>query len=386
MKKGLSIIIVIILGLGLAHFFVIPFVDAISFPDEIRLTSHEFSNKTPLQTNSLISQRTNLDSLCTDTPERHIDLKLFGLIPIKRIKVDVFPFETVAVGGLPIGFIAKSDGAIVLEDVSNFNLKKGDVIKSVNNTPITSAEDFNSLLEAKSGKTTLKLEVDRNGRHHTTEFETVVGKNRLGLWLKDEIGGVGVLTYVNPENNNFAALGHKVTDYETGSHVDIRGGDVWTTNIVGIEKSDRTRVGEFKSALRSSSGKQGVVHTSSEGGVFGCFFADSQLLKATNKTLPITSRYGVRPGAAKLRTSLDGEKIEEFDIEIIKTSFQKNRGVKSMVIRVTDKSLLERTGGIIHGMSGSPIIQDGHLVGALTHVILGDTTKGYGIYIDFVLP
>ena len=197
---------------------------------------------------------------------------------------------------------------------------------------------------------------------------------------------MGVLTYVNLENNNFAALGHKVTDYETGTHIDIRGGDVFTTNIIGIDKSDRTRVGEFKSALRSSNGKQGVVHTSNQGGVFGCLFADSQITKSANIIVPVTSRYGVRPGAAKLRTSLDGTTVEDFEIEIIKTSFQKTRNVKSMVIRVTDQTLLDRTGGIIHGMSGSPIIQNGNLVGALTHVILGDTTKGYGIYIDFVLP
>lgn len=386
MRKLRSLLVACVVGVLFAHFLVIPCINAITLPNEIRLTHNEFADAAPLPASPFVQQKTNLELLCADAPERYIDLKLFGFIPIKRIKVDIFPFENVSVGGLPIGFVAKADGIIVLEDSQSHNLKKGDVIKSVNNTPITSVEDLGALLDANKGKT-LKMEFKRKGKTQTVEFEAAhENDRRLGLWLKDEIGGVGVLTYVNPENNNFAALGHKVTDYETGAHVDIRGGDVFTTNIIGIEKSDRARVGEFKSTLKSSIGKQGVVHTSNEGGVFGCLFADAAILKNSIQTMPIKSRYGVRPGAAKLRTSLDGEKVEEFDIEIIKTSFQKNRSIKSMIIRVTDQALLERTGGIIHGMSGSPIIQDGHLVGALTHVILGDTTKGYGIYIDFVLP
>lgn len=212
-------------------------------------------------------------------------------------------------------------------------------------------------------------------------------KRHLGLWLKDETTGVGALTYINPKNNNFAALGHRMKDHETGANIDVRGGDVYKTNIIGIEKSNGHKVGEFKSTLQQGlEGKQGEMLSSNSGGVFGCLFADSALLQEAVTIYPVGSRYSVRPGAAKLRTSLDGTTVKEYDIEIVKTYYQKKRGTKSMIIRITDKELIAKSGGIIHGMSGSPIIQKGKIVGALTHVIVNDTTKGYGIYIDFVIP
>jgi len=143
----------------------------------------------------------------------------------------------------------------------------------------------------------------------------------------------------------------------------------------------------LRSTLRQgSSKKQGTVISSNQGGVFGCLFADSEILKEATKMYPVASRYSVRPGKAKLRTTIDEGAPQEYDIEIVKTHYQAKRATKSMVVRITDKELLAKTGGIVHGMSGSPIIQKGKVVGALTHVIVGDATKGYGIYIDFVIP
>jgi len=371
------------------YFVVMPIAQANGFPSEVRLSAEEYEQRANLPMHRFIGQ-TPAEIVAVDgTSHKYIDLKLFGLIKVKRVRVDVLPVSEVIIGGMPIGFIAKIDGAMVMENVPRYGLKKGDVIKRVNDTEVASVEEFNRVLSMLGeGNQTLKIDFKRGGEMLSTTAEfTNGGVGSLGIWLKDETTGVGTLTYINPLNHQFAALGHNVTDYETGKHVDIRGGDVFRTNILGVGKSQGRRVGELRSTLRQgSSPKQGTLTSASDGGVFGCLFADSEILQEATLKYPVASRYSVRPGPAKLRTSIDGGPPREYDIEILKTHYQANRATKSMIIRITDKELLAKTGGIVHGMSGSPIIQNGKLVGALTHVIVGDTTKGYGIYIDFVIP
>lgn len=326
-------------------------------PDDIRLTRDEIEQRQYVSPNQFITGVYDRTAMVDDEPRAWIDLKLFGLINVKRIMVDVLPYERVLAGGVPVGFSAKTDGVIVLQDGRGF--KRGDVISTLDGVTITSVEDLNAHLRGKS----------------------------LGVWVKDETSGLGMLTYINPANNNFAALGHRLIDFETGASVNVRAGDVYTCNIIGIDKSDKRKVGEFKSTLRKGTdGVQGSVLSSNSHGVFGCLADDSRFLEQCKDLYPVASRYSVKPGKATILTSLDGENIREYNIEIIKTRYQKRRAGKGLVLRIIDKELLEQTGGIIHGMSGSPIIQNGRLVGALTHVMVGDVTKGYGIYIDFVLP
>lgn len=372
---------------ALMFFVVVPIAQANEFPSEVRLSAEEYEEREPLPMHKFIGQE-NVDVAVDGTSHKYIDLKLFGLIKIKRIKVDVLPVTELIAGGISVGFSVKMDGVMVVESVPQYGLKKGDIIKQVNDTEIPSIAEFNKLLGMLGEeKQTLKVDFKRGGELLSTQVEFVGGARSLGIWLKDETTGVGTLTYINPTNNNFAALGHNVTDHETGMHVDVRGGDVYRTNIMGIEKSRGRNVGELRSSLRQgSSSKQGTVTSSNDGGVFGCIFADSEILQEAATQYQPASRYSVRPGAAKLRTTIDSGPPKEYDIEILKTYYQSKRATKSMVIRITDKDLLEKTGGIVHGMSGSPIIQNGKIIGALTHVIVGDTTKGYGIYIDFVIP
>ena len=377
------------LFVGLAlYFVVVPVVNTVQLPDEIRITQKEYKESIPLTSGQFITQQSNYSATVSDVDHKYIDLKLFGLFKIKRIKVDVLPVDELVVGGMPMGFVARSNGPIVVENAPRLGLKKGDTIKKVNDVDVDSIEEFNGVVGLMSGRQTVSVEFQRGSKYMTTQFDVDLDKDKhLGLWLKDECTGVGILTYVNPKNNNFAALGHQVTDYETGVDIDIRAGDVYRTNVIGIEKSNGKKVGEFKSTLRQgTSKKQGTVFSSNEGGVFGCLFADSELLQEACEIYPVGSRYSVKPGSAKLRTSIDGVNIKEYDIEIVKTYYQKEKNIKSMIVRIIDKELLRTSGGIIHGMSGSPIIQNGKLVGALTHVIVSDTTKGYGIYIDFVIP
>jgi stage IV sporulation protein B len=367
--------------------FILPIIGVIQLPGEISITAEEYQQRMSLPQNPLVTQEHNFDETVGDAGQRYIDLKLFGFIPIKRVKVDILPFDKLAIGGTSVGFVAKTDGVVVLGDAPNGTLRKGDIIRSINQTPVGSIAELNEYLKTLRGEQTIVVSYLRGDLLQSTRLNiNADSPSPLGMWLKDETSGIGILTYVNPANNNFAALGHKLTDFETGARIDVRGGDIYKTNVAGIDRSNPNRVGEFRSTLNQTIGKQGSVLSSNSAGVFGCLNTTSILLDDNAQTLPVGSRYSVRPGRAKLRTSLDGETVEEFDIEIIKTQYQKTPSTKSMIVRITDKRLLERTGGIIHGMSGSPIIQNGKLVGALTHVITSDPTKGYGIYIDFVLP
>ena len=379
MKKILfAVFMAVIVGVGGFFGVVQPLYEAAAIPDEVRLTQQEYDSGIRLGKAWGLTHQTNSTTRVSDDAERWIDLKLLGIFPVKRIKVDVFPFDTVSAGGVPIGFVAKTDGVIVLENAGG--LKKGDVIKRVNGAAVESVAELKKLTE-ETGEQACKIELVRKRKNLNIESEL------KSVWLKDETSGMGILTYVNPDNNNFASLGHRLTDFETGTGIDVRGGDVFLCNIIGVEKSAGRTVGEFKTTLKKGSEvRQGSVLSSNENGVFGCLFEDSVLKERASEVLPVASRYGVKPGKAKLRTSLDGENVRDYDIEIVKARFQKEAASKSMVVRITDKELLAKTGGIIHGMSGSPIIQNGHIVGALTHVTVADSAVGYGIYIDFVVP
>ena len=280
-------------------------------PTEVVITGEEFAAKNPISVpySNLVTMKPSKDVAVGDDGTRYIDVKLFGIVPVRRIKVELLPFDSVILGGQLLGFRAD-----------------------------------------------------------------IAGTDRVAT-------GLGTLTYVNPENLNFAAMGHKMNDYETGKSVDIDGGRIYQNQVIGVDKSVGKKVGTYRSSVRGGSAPEGDIHSSNDFGVYGCLRADSEL--GRGEAVGIISRYNVVPGRAKLRTTLDNE-VREFCIEIVKTRFQKRPSNKSMIIRIVDKELLAATGGIVHGMSGSPILQNGKIVGALTHVVLGDASKGYGIYVDFI--
>ena len=382
-RKIFGLIAVAFFVVSTFFFVVMPVMGALTFPDEIRITRDEYQNQIAIRERFIVG-RTNYCATVSDTEFKYIDLKLFGFIPIKRVKVEIMAIDELLVGGIPIGFVVKSQGVIVIEPAPQHGLVRGDIITHLNGEEISSIADFNKQISGLQGQQNIGF--IRGGANIKTTIE-VCETRQLGLWLKDESMGIGTLTYVNPKNNNFAALAHQYTDYQTGADIMIRGGDVYRTNILGIEKSKGRHVGKFNSTLRQGTDrKQGNILSGNRSGVFGCLFEDSELLKDCMVKYPIASRFSVKPGKAKLRTSIDGINVKEYDIEIIKTNYQTKKDIKSMIIRITDKELFQKTGGIIHGMSGSPIIQNGKVVGALTHVITSDTTKGYGIYLDFIVP
>ena len=355
---------------GVYVMLIVPFVRGITTPNTITLTPSEYAARADANPSTVTSSSTDTDT------EKYITVKLLGLIPIKKVLVDILPFDTVIVGGMPIGICGDIDGVLVTADTEEHTLQKGDIIQFVDGVPVHSCADFTNAI---ANKTTVEVTLTRNGT--TLKRHLDLTKD---LALRDTTNGVGMLTFINPENNQFSALGHQMADFETGTAVNLRGGEIRSVSTYGITKTQGKQTGVLKSSVQSNTAPQGSITQGTTFGVTGCLTPDSEILADADTTMPVATRYYVHPGKATIRTSLDGVTVEEFDCEILKTRYQERRRNKSMVIRITDPRLLEATGGIIHGMSGSPIIQDGHLVGALTHALTHDPAKGYALYIDFI--
>ena len=327
-----------------------------------------------------------------------LSFKLFGIIPIKSVDVEITDSPKVYVGGIPLGFSLKTKGVIVVgensvqtEDgskitIKNKPIKSGDILYKINGTIIEEVDEIPVLLEGSSGERTI-LTIIRDDKEMEIEvipeLDVSADVYKLGLWVRDDASGVGTLTFVNSENNRFGALGHPITDYETGVEVPVLEGKIYKCSLIGITKGERGKPGELKCLFMQGDNYKGTVDTNCAYGVYGDAVKLDSLID-NNLSVDIGSRMCVRPGKAKLVSSISGVR-EEYDIEIIKASYQPKSSDKSMVIRVTDSRLLALTGGIVQGMSGSPILQDGKLVGAVTHVFLSDPTKGYGVYVDWML-
>ena len=350
-----------------------PLLCIIDLPDTVVLTDSEYAADAPLHLTKYLTQK-QADSTVDGNNKKYITVRLLGIIPVKKVLVNTLPFDTVLIGGIPIGIAGDIDGVLITADVGE--LKTGDIVVAINGNEIKSEADFNKHTK---NKRNVMIIVEHAGKQRTIEIA-----EPAELQVRGTTNGVGVLTFVNPENNNFSALGHQMGDFDTGTSVNLRGGTVKAVHTFGIEKTEGKRTGVIKSSLRSNSPAQGSITRGDKFGVAGCLTADSDILRQCTTTMPVATRYNVRAGAAVLRTGLTDNMVEEFECEILKTRYQNKKADKSMVIRITDKKLLERTGGILHGMSGSPVIQDGKLVGVLTHATTSDPAKGYCVYIDFV--
>lgn len=325
-----------------------------------------------------------------------VTFKLFGLIPIKSVDVQILGDEIVYLGGNAVGFSIKTNGVIVVGKNSvmtenglvsvceSQNINAGDIITHIDGNEIKDANDIPNHLNHTTGE--VKLTLKRGAKSFDVVLNPQVdanGNKKIGLWVRDDATGIGTLTYVDSKTLDFGALGHPVTDGETGTKIDIQKGQVYDCSVVGIEKGERGKPGELKGVFLSSKNAKGEIEGGNDFGIYGKILEKSGMVDE-NVVAGVGGRLAVKPGKAQIISSVSGVR-EYYDIEIIKASKQKTAKDKSMVFRVTDKRLLELTGGIIQGMSGSPILQNGKLVGAVTHVFVSDPTKGYGIYIDWMM-
>ncbi len=308
--------------------------------------------------------------------------------------------QSVYVGGYPLGFTLECEGVIVIavgsvqtafgdtRPCEGKNIKVGDIIFSVNGKNITSAMDMEKILSESNGEP-VKVGVRRNEEKFfeivTPSLEASTSSYRLGIWIRDNAAGVGTLTYIREDNLRFGALGHPVTDIDTDVVLPVAGGGIYKCSIVGVNKGTRGTAGELRGLFLRNGEEAGSIDKNTDFGVFGKVKQEYIERNQIERKMEVASRDSVRTGKATILTTVDGAKPEEFDIEIIKLVNQTTSNNKSMVIRVVDERLIEKTGGIVQGMSGSPIIQNGKLVGAITHVFVSDPTKGFGVYIDWMI-
>ena len=302
--------------------------------------------------------------------------------------------EKVYLGGYPLGITLDGEGVTVvgLNEFLSQNgevccpaldsgLQIGDVITALDGKKIYNSRLLSQIAsDSKGGK--LQLDYIREGKLITTKIlpqrDFSTSNYRLGLWTKDASSGVGTLTYVK-QDNTFGCLGHPIADGK-GKIVDAKNGGVYSCKIDDVVPGRRGQAGELHGSFEFD-GKLGKIYLNNKFGVFGKFDEN----KFDMQLVDVLPKENVKMGKAKILTTVDGVTRQYFDIEIVKTCNQSCPDDKSMVIRVTDKNLIEKTGGIVQGMSGSPIVQDGKLVGAVTHVFVNDPTKGYGIYAEWML-
>lgn len=332
--------------------------------------------------------------------EPEVQFKLFNLIPIKSQKVKIIKDDKVLVGGNAVGLVLKTEGVLVVgsssvstmqgerDVLSEGVLQLGDIITQIENETIEDVSSVSKIINKEENKDReLVVKGVRKNKEFTTKLKPcydVKSQNyKLGVWVRDDASGVGTLTYIN-SNNRFGALGHPICDSDTKMPIGLKEGKVYNCSVLGVNKGTSGCPGELRGLFMQGKNEQGIIEKNNNYGVFGEINNASNFLTSLQE-VSVGSRVLVKPGKAQIRCCVEDNKIEYFDIEIIKTNYQNYSNDKSMVIRVVDDKLIEKTGGIVQGMSGSPIIQNGKLIGAVTHVFVNDPTKGFGVYIDWML-
>ncbi len=325
-----------------------------------------------------------------------ISMKLFGIFPIKNIEVSVIEETQVIPCGFPVGIYLETDGILVIgsakvvDDSGNIVepayalLKSGDYIEEVNGIAITSKEDLIHAV-SESGGNDILLTIRRNGERMKVALSPVKtgeGEYKLGVWVRDDAQGIGTLTYITTEGE-FGGLGHGVSDVDTGVLLDSSGGRLYETKILSIIKGEAGNPGGLSGIINYQSAELGAIEENTGQGVFGS--AGNELTRmAGYETMDIGLRQEVQEGPAYVRCKVDGA-LKDYKIDIVKIDNSPDNVNKGMEIRIVDEELLAKTNGIVQGMSGSPIIQNGKLIGAVTHVFVQDSTKGYGIFIENML-
>lgn len=314
--------------------------------------------------------------------EQTLRAELFGAVPIKSVQVSVVPERYVTVSGETIGVRLYSDGIMVIDVEKSgaaraAGIKKGDLITQVNGEAATTVEELSACI---SNNETNTLTVLRDGHERTVELHGIKEKNKYtaGMWIRDSAAGIGTMSFQDPETNSFGALGHAICDSDTGEIVPISRGSVSDCRISAVKAGESGEPGELVGSIGSEI--TGSIVYNSELGLYGVMNDSIEGI-----TAPVATRFLVKEGEAELWCDVDGAGVKQYNITIEQVSKSRAEGNKSMVIRVTDPALLEQTGGIVQGMSGAPIIQNGRLAGAVTHVFINDPERGYAVFAESML-
>ena len=290
-------------------------------------------------------------------------------------------------GVLAVGYSDLTKGNVeIASPAQNGGIQIGDRLISVNGNKIKNSKDLSKKInESKSENVEILLE--RNGEEITKNIKLSKnqdGDYKIGLWVRDSTAGVGTLTFYDKESGKYGAIGHPITDSETEKILSIKNGDLLNSSIISIKKGVKGNPGELRGIFSSDKKPIGNVTGNTQCGIFGSMNTEN-LKNINNKTYKVGWRDEIQPGSAQIITTIDEEGPKLYDIEIVKLTKQESISTKSMVIKITDERLLEKTGGVVQGMSGSPIIQNDKIIGAVTHVLVNKPEIGYGIYIEWML-
>lgn len=308
-----------------------------------------------------------------------VKLNLFGKFKVKDMTVNVIPNTKVIPVGKAIGMKLYTDGVLVVgmseingkKPYENTGIQEGDRIIEINNEKVDSTDELIETVNKSNGKQ-IAVKYKRNEDIITTSIEpakTDDDQYKLGLWVRDAAAGVGTMTFYEPSSGMFAALGHGITDIDTSDLIQIANGELVTTNILSIVKGEKGAPGEIRGTIENGV-SFGNIYKNTKYGVYGNVLNKSRLEVNSAEEMEVALRNEIKTGKAQILCELQDGKIERYEIEIQKLFINNNEDNKSMVIKVTDKRLIEKTGGIIQGMSGAPIIQNGKFVGAVTHVFV----------------
>ena len=322
-----------------------------------------------------------------------LDLRLLGTIPVKTVEVNVVDRKLVTISGAPFGIKMFTDGLMVvgMSDIPTeegrvnpakaAGLEVGDVLKSFNGVALTTNEQLAELMQ-QNGDAPIRVEVKRGNQSFSAGIRplrsTGDDQYRLGVWVRDSSAGIGTLTYFDQNSGLFTGLGHAVCDVDTGDMMPLSNGEVVPAKITGCKRGENGSPGELKGRFTEEP-PLGSLSANTATGVYGLLRSRALYL---GEEMPLAMKHEVQTGKAYIYTTVEGVRPQKYEIEIEKLVMSEEEKGQNMVIRVTDPALLQKTGGIVQGMSGSPIIQNGMLVGSVTHVFVKDPTRGFGVFAE----
>lgn len=344
--------------------------------------------KEEIITASSSNENTNIIS------EEKITLSLFNLLNVKDVSITTIEKTKVVPLGNTIGLKLYSSGVLVIgmteiegqKPYENSGIEEGDLITCINDKQITTTQELVECVNNSDGKL-VYITYIRDGQEYETSIEPIATSDneyKLGLWVRDGAAGIGTITYYEPSTEKFAALGHGIVDSDTERLISIEKGELVTTNVLNIEKGEEGKPGQIKGTVASGE-TLGDVYSNTEFGIYGKITSKNKLNINLENSLEVAKREEIQEGEAKVILTLEDGIRKEYSIEITKIYINNNKDNRSMIIKVTDEDLLNLTGGIIQGMSGAPIIQNGKFVGAVTHVFVNNPTEGYAVFGDLMI-
>ncbi|MCH5185876.1 MAG: SpoIVB peptidase [Oscillospiraceae bacterium] len=365
-----------------------------SIPEKITISQQTAASDTDiLSYMPLIT--TASENIYDKTGDRNytLSLKLFNKIPFKNVDVEVMPKVYVIPSGEPIGVKMYTDGILIvgisyvtdsegrnIYPARDAGIHEGDIIKKINGAEIHSIEDMSSLINDSGGNVTATIE--RGRTVHDVDIAACRssddGNYRLGIWVRDTAAGVGTMTFYDPDTKSFASLGHAITDTDTGDILKLGRGEVISCRILAVNKGSKGEPGELIGTFTDNT--IGKIFVNGGLGVYGRL--ENYPFTPKPDAVAVATRFEIQNGNAYILADVDGKGIERYDVEILRCAKDNSQNNKGIVFKVTDEKLLEKTGGIVQGMSGCPIMQNDMLIGAVTHVFVNDPTKGYGIFAE----